>query len=152
MRDNSNRVPIYLSPQLQEERQMWKDAPFGGFASRLTDVLNRLQYVVCEHMPQFSRDEWCLIIDALNGYHMADSIIGIQGVPFQISEALHGEELGDKWGVEPDQFLDRVDRLMPVEIVAVAEAASLFWNGQRQNLDEFIAKLQAKPCQLYQPQ
>ena len=142
----NNRTSIYLSPQLADEKRKWADAAFGGFSRRLTSILERLEFIVSDAIPDFNRPEWCAIFDALNGYWM-EGRLGITGIPLQLSDAINMDGLDEKWGFDGKAFLKKLNALSSAGLVAVAEVSDEFWLNTERDIDEFIANIQARKAQ-----
>jgi hypothetical protein len=140
-----NRTSIYLSPRLVEEKARWKDSPWGGFSSRLTNAVARVDYIAQYCRPELTRNEWFAVLDALNGYHMGDDMFGVSGIPFEIAEAVRINFLDVNFGFDRDEFLSKVEKWGPAQNVAVAEIANDFWREPNQNIDAFLEKVMQPP-------
>ena len=119
---------IYIGPALAQ----LIEARAGDRARSVSGVINacadRYLETVRRHIPNLSAEEWMLIFDALNGVWSGDTIaLAIQSLPLGISDAITLDGLADKWGVDGQALLVKMEAMGWCERLAVIDTAERFW-------------------------
>lgn len=137
----SKRVSVYvpdrLLPILGEGDSM---------SCRLAAVVDRYSVVVDQHTPELTRSEWCMILDACNGWatwsEAGETLMG--GIALEVHDAFVVSMTADKWGMSQEQAIALVERLRGLtaaETIAVVERIERFW--RRADLDTDAAMADA---------
>lgn len=122
-----NRATIYLRDRIWE---VLGKVPDQGLSQRITAMLVRYEKICKSAMPEFTRAEWCAIMDANNGgsdvwlADMEDYASGT-GVWANVHDSIG---LAQKWEIDQGQLVAKLQKLSPAELLAVDEAVARFWN------------------------
>lgn len=83
---------------------------------------------------KFSRDELCLIMDACNGL--------VTGRPSyiwaEVYDAIRLHRLDDKWSVDGQALVSKLQELSDVELYGLEEAIRRFWQQPDKDTDEAL--------------
>lgn len=101
--------------------------PFPQHCNRAVECwAHALKSVAAGVSDRFSRDEWNLLADALNGHaFIADE--GGGSLAMSVLDADEFEGVGKKWGVNVEDLSGRLQRLSYVQARCVVEAVLWFW-------------------------
>ncbi len=87
----------------------------------------------------FSRAELCLLIDIFNGTFLTPNLAG-QHLEIQVEDGIKLEGLDEKWEVDSEKLLGKIQSLKFFERVCLEIWAKGFWN-KNQNMDEWLKSL-----------
>lgn len=118
----------------------FSDAPDLPRSSRCNWIAEAYRAVVADELRRidWTRDEWCAAMDALNGAQMAGiSESGVEwvGAWANLADAPH---LGEKWGIDADDLTRRWRALTAAGRLAVYEVAIRFWSLPDQDTDDVL--------------
>ena len=101
----------------------------GEYPLSVNTALSRYLHLVAI-APDFSESEWNLLYDACNGWatQMEPPDVLAQGLVLQVQDAIGFECLGEKWGVDTDRLIARLNTLSPVEAIAVIHKIERWWS------------------------
>lgn len=135
----SKKATIYLSDTISELVSA-RVASHGSLSERVNESLAWLDYVRRSHTPQFTRPEWCAILDANNGGPFPGSDPeSIQSCFWANVEDSIG--LDEKWSVDSADIVRRMQELSPAETIAMAEISRYFWDFCDTDTDKLFAEL-----------
>lgn len=93
----------------------------------------------------FTSEEWNLMFDEFNGYGLSNEIVnGYEGYPLSaeakeinlVNSIIHNcmdginySRLDDKWGVDKDVFMKKLEQLNYDKALAVYEIVDDYWNN-----------------------
>jgi hypothetical protein len=77
----------------------------------------------------FSEQELLLLLDAVNGWASpAEPVeIIVQGLRWQVQDAIEQEGLDQKWGVNGAALVERLRQLTPTQTLALVDALERVW-------------------------
>lgn len=130
------RTSIYLGPRLGALIEMHR-SDSRSVSSLLDTVAGRYHYLVVKKLPALSEPEWALIFDALNGVWHDQPQLAVSGLAHGIADAIAMDGLGDKWDVDGDTLVGRIEGMDAVEKLAVIDAAERWWSSDRLGADSF---------------
>lgn len=81
-----------------------------------------------------TRDEACLICDAMNGTALLESFSPFY-LPMELGDAISLNHLDDKWKVDAEVLLGKVARWTPAQLLAVGDATERFWSRSDEDTD-----------------
>lgn len=121
---------IYIGPALGHLIEALERA--GDNARSVSGMINacaeRYLETVRRHIPDLAAEEWLLIFDALNGVWAGDAIVlSIQSLPAGVADAIALDGLADKWGVDGQALVDKLEAMGWCERMAVIDTAERFW-------------------------
>lgn len=87
-----------------------------------------------DHMPTLTRAEWCAVMDATNGLHIAQSDSATRR--FLWAEVADFAGLGEKWGINQEALAQSLRAMSTANLVAVVEASRVFWLHADRGSDE----------------
>lgn len=127
------RISIYAGPPIAALL-----AGAENRSGRLNDVAERYTAIVADELrrSEFSRGEWCAIMDTLNGVQ-----IEVEGTPdwrFSWAEMADSPEMDQKWGIDHADLARRLKALPTAGKAAVHEAAAAFWRHSDLPTDEAL--------------
>jgi hypothetical protein len=138
---DDKRISVYVGPPLA--------AVLDGFenrSGRLNSIAERYSAMVKDELRrmEFSRNEWCAIMDANNGAHME---IGGDSASYVMSWAniADSPETDEKWGVDHQVLAGRVRALGVAARIAVFEAIVRFWTYAQHPTDEALMMAGVNP-------
>jgi len=138
----SERVSIYLPDRLRAVL----DVPEGkqGLSARIAAVIDRYQYVTQRAAPALSRAEWCLVLDACNGWaawaEAGETLM--TGLAAEVEDHVRTTAAHQKWGLTAEQCADLVRRLRDTDgagTMAVIERVERFWRRPDLHTDAAMA-------------
>lgn len=101
-----------------------RSAAIDDHLSRTAAMIRRAAAII---EPKFSRGEWNLLADATNGLIWADEPAGLI-LKAQVEDAHADHRIGDKWSVNIDDLVAKIDELGEIEAEAIAVALRWFWD------------------------
>lgn len=145
----SAKTSIYLSDPL-----LRAIGPYGGpdgpsLSGRLATIGERYSEILERARPQFTRAEWCVILDVNNGHFEGLGAAGLGTLMWaNVADAVE-DGIGQKWGLTDDQVRALAARMraMPqAAMVSVCEACEQFWLRSALPTDEAMAAAGIKPA------
>jgi hypothetical protein len=104
-----------------------------------------MDYLRRNHLPKFTRNEWCAIMDANNGGPFPESEPEtIKSMFWANVEDSRG--IGEKWSVDAASIVARLQQLTPVESIVIGEAARFFWDNCHRETDWLFEQLGIEQC------
>ena len=123
------KTTIYLSDPLLEAVGPHGDTG-PSLSGRLATIAERYVEILRRARPEFSKAEWCVILDANNGTFEGLGSAGIGSMMWaNVQDSIEGG-IGPKWGLTDDQVRDLVRRMRELPHAAqlsVVEAVERFW-------------------------
>jgi hypothetical protein len=89
---------------------------------------------------QFSGPELSLLLDAFNGLYLTPGLLG-QHLVASATDGIRLEGLAEKWGVEPDSFLARLDSLSFFEKACLEIWLRAYWESGEEDHEQWVGKL-----------
>ncbi|WP_019022937.1 hypothetical protein [Thioalkalivibrio sp. ALE23] len=123
--------------------------PMRSTSGAINTAVDRYLEVVRRSMPAFQLNEWGLIFESLNGVWMQEGAGMIEGsLKLGISDSISLDRLDQKWEVEGDALLAKLQALTYCQQVAVIDAAERFWSqpNRGSTLREEIALVVEERC------
>lgn len=87
----------------------------------------------------FSVAEASAIVDACNGTFWDSSNL-FDGLALGLEDAISGDQLDQKWGIDGERLLAKLRALEPVQHLAIVDAIERFWNADRSRDREDILR------------
>lgn len=78
--------------------------------------------------PMFARGEWLLLADATNGLLWDAGLSAKTAIRLEVEAHDHDNRIGEKWSVNVDDLLAKLNSLDEIEAEAVAIALRWFWD------------------------
>lgn len=96
-------------------------------------------------LPEFDQNEWCAILDALNGIGLSLEDpsrveLTIRSIPHEVADAERIHNLSAKWQVDGPGLVERLGLLTFAELAAVAEVAECFWVHPEEETSEALRR------------
>lgn len=145
-RQNSFRVTVHLRSELTESVSLCgvgrrNDGSEGSsWSARVSELADRMNYLIRSHLPCFTRPEWCAIMDANNGGPFPDSEPALIKSMFW-ANVEDSVGLDAKWSVDSASIVQRLQQLTPAESIALGEASRFFWDNCHQDTDLLFDRL-----------
>lgn len=135
----SKRATIYIPEDMSTQL-----GPCDNLSGRLAAIVDRYSIMVLDLMPNFSRNEWCAICDANSGTDMMGGLAS----PTMIWANVHDSiRLDEKWSIDQDALVKRLQQLRPSELLAVAEVCVRFWQLDKCDTDTALRLAGALPME-----
>ncbi len=127
----SERVSLYIPDQLADVLDAREDKG-ESLSCRIAAIIDRYGLLVRHHRPQLTRAEWCLILDACNGWGLTPepAELHVQGIALNVHDDDRLNGGGAKWGLTREQVDDlvrRLDAMNTAERIALVECIGRFW-------------------------
>ncbi len=111
----------------------------GGSASeRVNEIVLRYDALYRHLLPDFTREEWCAIMDANNGTIPAYETTPETQLTLVWANLADSEGMDEKWGVDCDDLVRRLRELSAPQSIAVVEAVYRFWSLGQSTTDEAL--------------
>jgi hypothetical protein len=109
-------------------------------SGRLNTVCERYLAMVADELARldFSRAEWCAILDANNGVDLGLGI-GTGGAIMIWANVHDSHGLGEKWSVDQAALVRRLQALPRSSLYAICEVADRFWSRAETPTDTALA-------------
>lgn len=128
---SSNKRSVYLTDDTlttlgqvdAEDRAGW------SLSGRLNAIVERYNQIISESMPEFSKWEWSALLDANSG-----SLILLW------ANVADSPELPEKWGINLQNLVVKLQGLSRAQAAAVTEAIYRFWHHCDLPTEEAMAK------------
>ncbi len=97
----------------------------------------------------FTREEMHLILDVLNGAcifttSMQGGIrLWINSIGMEVSDGISLDKLDEKWGVDRNAIIKKIENTDRVERLAILDFAARFWRNPSDDLDEWTGKFKS---------
>ncbi len=145
MNSKDRKLSIYMGEPLRAALAITgDDNPETGVKSRrINNVCERYLDIVHFAMPEFTRGEWCAIMDANNGIGISGEISWILGAALNVADSVD-DGMDEKWGVDCQRLAERMRGLPRASRIAVGEAVERFWASSELPTDEALAKAGVK--------
>lgn len=143
----AKKTTIYLSdPLLSAVGPYGDDGP--SLSGRLATIGERYLEIVKRARPEFSKAEWCVILDANNGTF--EGLGTAQLGPMMWANVADSVEdgIGPKWGLTDEHVLDlakRMRELPHAAQVSIVEAVEQFWRVPDLPTDEAMRQVGIAP-------
>lgn len=139
----AQKTTIYLSDPLLEAVGPYGDEAVGpSLSGRLATIGERYVEILRRARPEFTRAEWCVILDANNGHFEGLGTANLGTMMWANVDDAIADGVGPKWGLTDSQVSDLVRRMraMPhAAMVSVCEACEQFWLRSSMPTDEAMA-------------
>jgi hypothetical protein len=140
----SNRISIYPSPAIDRLLEALPGASVSGRISQAADYF--MTIMDCEIQAiQWAKNEWCAVMDVLNGAQIGAVIIDSPDWAFSWANMADSPEMDAKWGVDHEQLAAQMRAMSPTRKLAVYEAAARFWARAELPADEALAAAGIRP-------
>lgn len=129
-RSEQKRIMVRLVESLNQEIELRKDTGFASSTNRVIERdLTRYYYLlrVARNDAQklLSDDEAALIVDNLNGTIIDEYTIAL--LPHHIRDGIELDHLDEKWSVDGERLIAKLDGLPLLTLAAIVDAAERFW-------------------------
>lgn len=136
----SDRISLRIPDHLRQVA----DLDAGDLASpsaRIAGILDRYGLLMARSTPQLTRAEWCLILDAINGWASAyePAELAASGIAAEVADHVKLNGADDKWGLSRAQAMGlahRIHEMHPAEQLAIVDRAERFWRRCQLDTDE----------------
>jgi len=127
----SDRVSLYIPDRLAPILDLQAERG-ESLSGRLAAIVDRYGWIVRDDPPAFPRNEWCLILDACNGWaswaEAGETLMG--GVAANVADHAALNAADEKWHLSRDEVRDLVARLNGLsraQTCQVIECIERFW-------------------------
>lgn len=117
------------------------DPETGNRAGRVNNIAERYMDIVHFAMPEFTRAEWCAIMDANNGVQITGDLMSLLTAWVNVADS---PELVEKWEVDHTRLAQRMQALPRAARIAIGEAIERFWRHHELPTDEALEKAGVK--------
>jgi len=135
----SKTVGVYISNELLEKIDGRSDNRSGTIEKDLGRLYYMIEYELAELSKKFSVEEYCLIVDALNGTMFSPWSIKL--LYAQIEDAVNYDKASRKWRVKGQELIEKLKDCSYGQLLAIVDAAERFWNTKPEeqvNIQELI--------------
>jgi hypothetical protein len=145
MKSKDRKLSVYMGEPLRAALAITgDDNPETGVKSRrINNVCERYLDLMHFAMPEFSRGEWCAIMDANNGIGIGGEIMDMLGTWQNVADSAD-DGLEEKWGIDCQRLAARMRELPRASRIAIGEAVERFWAAHELPTDEALAKAAVK--------
>jgi hypothetical protein len=135
------KVNIYIGPPIEQALACLGGGYADNRSGRLNTVCERYLVMVRDELSRinFSRGEWCAILDANNGVE-ANTGAGEINATMLWANVADSDGLGQKWHIDQDALVNRMRCLSKSAAVTVLEICDRFWSRSDLATDEALAK------------
>lgn len=144
----SKKQSIYIPDHLRPVIDLHAEQP-PGLSNRIAAIIDRYGHLTGQ-CPQFSRAEWCLILDACNGWPSwseAGEML-MTGVGAEVADHIDLHKAGEKWGLTSEQcrsLVERVAALDAVGVMSLVERIERFWRRSGMETDAALKAAGIEP-------
>jgi len=135
---------LKITPRILDTTEKWLSENFSSKHSGAEFVLDAFPVLyrrgLADLRGQFSGPELSLLLDAFNGLYLTPGLLG-QHVVASATDGIRLEGLAEKWGVNADQFLIRLDSLSFFEKACLEIWLRAFWESDENHLSRWVEKL-----------
>lgn len=137
------KASIYLGEPLKAALVLTADDnPETGVRSRrINNIAERYLDMIADAMPEFSRAEWCAIMDANNGLGVTGDLMSLLMAWANVADS---PELDGKWDIDHSALAEKIRALPRASRLAVGEAVERFWSRSELPTDEALTKASVK--------
>jgi len=134
---------IYIPDHLRDVLDIGDDEQMPGLSARLAAIVDRYGRLVAD-CPPLSRAQWCLILDACNGWAtpMEPGETLLTGLPLEVADHVKLNNAGEKWNLsaaECERLVNRLAELTITEAVSIVERVERFWRRPAMDTDIALA-------------
>src|SRR5262245_23531889 len=135
----ATQVKFYIGPPMDEALACLGGEYAENRSGRLNTVCERYLLMVRDELSRldFSRNEWCAILDANNGVEVSMGAGEINATMLWANVA-DSPELGGKWQVDQDALVRRLRGLSKSAATAILEVCDRFWSHSELGTDEAL--------------
>jgi hypothetical protein len=134
-----------ITPRIADTTEKWLSENFSSKHAGAELVLDAFPVLyrrgLADLKGQFSGPELSLLLDAFNGLLLAPNLLG-QHLVASATDGIRLEGLAEKWGVEPESFLARLDSLSFFERACLEIWLRAYWeSGAEEDPKAWVGKL-----------
>lgn len=96
-------------------------------SARINAVADAYRIFVADNTPAFIAGEWLALADVTNGAWI--DMPGLRLTWASMSDAA-ADGIGQKWGIDPEAFAQRLRKLRDSEMLAIREVIARWWNAK----------------------
>lgn len=125
------KTTIYLSDPLLAAVGPHGEDGTPSLSGRLATIAERYIEILRRARPEFSKAEWCVILDANNGTFEGLGTAGLGPMMWANVEDSIEDGIGPKWDLTDDQVRDLAKRMRALPHaaqVSIVEAVEQFWH------------------------
>lgn len=129
-------IPDHLAQALDIDAADTDDTGTESRSGRIAAILSRYRYLIQTAAVEFTRAEWCLILDAMNGWAAV-------GVAAEVADHIRLNNATEHWNLSDDaaaDLLERLQALTPAETLYFIECAERFWRRAHLDTDDALTQ------------
>lgn len=146
----SKKTTIYISDPLLAAVGPYGDDVGRSLSGRLATIAERYIEILARARPEFTRAEWCVILDANNGQFEGLGAASLGALMWANVADSMDDGIGPKWGLTDDAVRGLVDRMRALphaSMVSICEACEQFWLRTEMPTDEAMTAAGIRPTQ-----
>lgn len=120
---------LYLTPgadEALEARSRGGERGSGDRSAAASRMIERYAELARRSLPELTEAEWNLVRDALNGW-LPEPAASVGWLAMGVRDAIKLDGLDDKWAVDGDALLERLEALDYAGCLAVLDAVERWW-------------------------
>lgn len=138
------RISVYVGQPVRDLLEAHRAGEEGGreISSLINTVADRYNRVVAAHLPSLTREEWAVVMDALNGAHLqADAYAQPPRWAIYSVMDLIADGGAERHGADAEALKAKLSALDEAGIIALIDAAERFWAREDASvLDELVGQ------------
>jgi len=99
-------------------------------------VADRYAAIIRRNTPEVTVNEWCSLMDILNGYATDSIDQAVNGISWSLEDAIEMEGLGEKWGIDA-AFVQRVADLTYEQRLSIIHVGERFWSTKAEEGEKY---------------
>lgn len=133
-----------ITPRIMDTTEKWLSENFSSKHAGAELVLDAFPVLyrrgLADLKGQFDGPELSLLLDAFNGLYLTPGLLG-QHLVASATDGIRLEGLAEKWGVNSDRFLIRLDSLSFFERACLEIWLRAFWESGAEDHEAWVGKL-----------
>lgn len=139
---SGNRRTIYVGNPLR--RLLSRRGPESSVTEQANAAARRYLAICRASAPEFDANEWCAVLDALNGIGLRlnydEYEAAVRSIPIEFAEAERLGDLSAKWQVDGAGMAAQLAEMTFPRLAAVAEVAECFWAHAAESTEEALRR------------
>jgi hypothetical protein len=133
-----------ITPRISDTTERWLSENFSSKHAGAELVLDAFPTLyrrgLADLKGRFTGPELSLLLDALNGLYLTPILLG-QHLVASATDGIRLDGLDEKWGVEPESFLQKLDSLSFFEKACLEIWLRAYWGSGAEDHEQWVGKL-----------